>query len=241
MAYLLSWHPQFGNCREDLVRTTLPYLRSSDDRQVAATLQFLNSAVRSVKATRPANSEVSIEADRAVLAVAPNLVKRGGDIPQALALYLGGIKTDVSRGLLWQLADRTGTGHEQALIVLTWIADDRDLPILGDMLLKPGVSDFYGRDLAVLPYHILHGYGDRAIPYLEQAIAKSPYAFVQTSSAEQLVLIGRPTALNFFLDSVQNNRFYKPELVQWLKDYCGLTQTADDAAAITFLNQRLAR
>jgi hypothetical protein len=85
----------------------------------------------------------------------------------------------------------------------------------------------------------MRGYGDRAIPYLEQAISASPYVFVRTSSAEQLALKSRPAAFRFFLDAVQNDRFYKLELVQWLKDRFSLPQSADDKAVIAFLNSRL--
>jgi hypothetical protein len=217
----------------------LPYLRSSDDTQVGAALQLLYSVIHPV--SRPANSELCSEADQAVLAVAPNLVQRDGEVGQALALYLGGIKSDVSRALLWQLVRGTGPGHQQALIVLTWIGDQRDLPQLGRLLLKAGDPDAYGRDLASLPYHLLHGYGDAAIPYLEKAMSGSPYVFVRTSSAEELALQGRSSAFRFFLDAVQNNRSYKPELVQWLKNYCGLSASADNQAVIAFLSSRVGR
>lgn len=239
MAYLISWNPQSRNDQEDILRTILPGLRSGDDRQVAATLTLLGSLVHSERSSWPPNSEVPAQTDRAVLAVAPNLVKRGGDTQQMLALYLGEIKSDESLSLLWQLAEGAGTGHEQALIVLTWIAGERDLPRLGELLVKPGDSDEYGRDLSSLPYGLIRGYGDRAIPYLEQAISKSPYAFVRTSSAEELALKGLPVAFSFFLDAVQNKRFYKPELVQWLMDHCGLSRSADDEVVIAFLNARL--
>ncbi len=241
LAYLLSWAAQFQDDREDLVRTMLPYLRSAQDRQVAAALQLFSSKVHPAEGSWPADSEISSQVDRAVLAVAPKLAKRGDEVRQMLALYLGGIKSDESRGLLWQLAEGTGPGHQQALIVLTWLGDSRDLPRLGDCLLKPGDPDPYGRDLSSLPYALLHGYGDRAIPYLEHAISDSPYVFVRTNSAEQLILKGRPLAFNFFLDAVQHNRFYKRELAQWLTDYCGLPRGADDQALIAFLNSRLGR
>lgn len=238
MAYLLSWNPQFHFDREELVRTTLPYLQSRDDRQVAATLQLLGSVVHRPEAIWPANSDLPGRADRAVLAVAPDLLERNGDVPRMLGLYLGGIKSDESHGLLWKLAEGTGTGHEQALIVLTWIGDDRDLPRLAELLRKPGDADIYGRDLSSLPYALMHGYGDRAIPYLEQAMSASPYVFVRTQSAEQLILKQRPGAIGFFLDAVQKHRFYKQELVQWLTDHCGLPPHSDDQAVIAFLKSR---
>jgi hypothetical protein len=238
MAYLLSWHPQFQDRREELVQATLPYLQSSDDRQVAATLQLLGWVVHPPKVSWPASSDIPGRADRAVLAAAPSLLKRDGDIPQMLALYLGGVKSDESRGLLWQLVEGAGSGHEQALIVLTWIGDDRDLPRLGEWLWRPGDADIYGRDLSTLPYGLMHGYGDRAIPYLEQAISASPYVFVRTESAEQLILKQKPAAIGFFLDAVQNHRFYKQELIQWLIDQCGLPPNSDDQAVIAFLKSR---
>jgi hypothetical protein len=239
MAYLLSWNPQFQDDREELVRATLPHLQSRDDRQVAATLQLLGTLAHPPKPNWPANSDLPARVDRAVLAVAPDLVKRDGDIPQMLALYLGGIKSDESRGLLWQLAEGSGSEREQALIVLTWIADDRDLPRLAELLRKPGDADIYGRDLSSLPYQLVHAYGDRAIPYLEEAMSASPYVFVRTQSAEQLFLKQRPAAVAFFLDAVQNHRFYKQELVQWLLDYSPLPRNADDAAVIAFLKSRM--
>lgn len=238
MAYLLSWNPQFQDDREELVRTTLPYLQCRDDRQVAATLQLLGSVVHRTEANWPANSDLPGRPDRAVLAVAPDLLERDGDVPQMLALYLGGVKSDESRGFLWKLAEGTGAGHEQALIVLTWIGDDRDLPRLAELLRKPGDADIYGRDLFSLPYHLLHAYGDRAIPYLEQAMSASPYVLVRTQSAEQLILKQKPAAIGFFLDAVQNHRLYKQELVQWLIDECGLPPNSDDQAVIAFLKSR---
>jgi hypothetical protein len=238
MAYLLSWNDRFQDDREELVQATLPYLRSGDDRQAAAALQLLGSVVHRPKATSPANSSLLGRTDQAVLAAAPDLVKRHGDIPQMLALYLGEIKSDESRGLLWQLAEGNGPGREQALVALPWIGDDSDLPRLAELLRKPGDADFDGRDLSILPDALMRRYGDRAIPYLEQAMSASPYVFVRTSAAEQLVFKNRPVAIGFFLDAVQNNRSYKRELVQWLRDYFPLPRNADDAAVIAFLKSR---
>jgi hypothetical protein len=239
MAYLIAWNPLFRDDKEDLVPTVLPLLLSIHDPQVAAALKLLGALAHGRNFNWPAKSKVPAQIDRAVVAIAPKLIKRSGDVPQILALYLGSVKGDVARSLLWQLADRDEPAHEQALIVLTWIGDERDLPRLGELLLKPGEPDANGRDLASLPYGLIRGYGDRAIPYLEKAISLSPYVFVRTSSAEQLALKGQPAAFSFFLDAVQNDRFYKLELEQWLKDYFGLPQNAGDNAVIAFLHSRL--
>lgn len=243
LAGLLAWNALFQDCKEDLVRTLLPYLRSSSDSQVAATLTLLGSLVHPGTFTWPANSKVPSKADRAVLSIAPRLIKRAGEVRVPLANYLGGIKSNTARELLWQLAERTGREHEQALTALTWIGDEGDLPRLGGLLLKPRYSDLYGRDVSGLPYSLMRAYGDRAIPYLERAISESPYVFVRTESAKELALKGRPVAFGFFLDAVEHNRFYKPELMNWLKDYFpnDLPRSANDEVVIAFLNSRLRR
>lgn len=139
------------------------------------------------------------------------------------------------------MAERPEPAHEQALIALTWIAEAQDLPRLSELLIKPGDADKYGRDLASLPYHLVRAYGDCAIPHLERALSESPYAFVKTQSAEQLALRGRSMAFGFFLDPVEENRFYKQELVVWLKTHSAneLPSSADDATVLAFLKARL--
>src|SRR5882762_8436496 len=115
-------------------------------------------------------------------------------------------------------------------------------PRLAGLLVKPGDADKYGRDLASLPYQLLvRAYGDRAVTYLERAVSESPYAFVRTQSAEELALRGRPVAFRFFLDAFENGRFYKQELVAWLKTHFAneVPGSADDAIVITFLKTRL--
>jgi hypothetical protein len=112
---------------------------------------------------------------------------------------------------------------------------------LAELLIQLGGADEDGRDLASLPYSLVRAYGDAAVPYLERAISESPYAFVRTQSAEELALRGRPVAFRFFLDAVENGRFYKQELVGWLKMQFPkeLPTSGGDATVITFLKTRL--
>jgi hypothetical protein len=241
LAYVVSWHaPWFQGRKDDLVHTVLPYLHSREDRQVAATLKMLGFLVHLGNFHWPPDSEVPAKCDQAVLAAAPELIGRSSEVSQILAEYLGGIKSQSSRELLWQVAERPEPAHEQALIALTWIGDAQDLPRLSELLVKPGDADKYGRDLASLPYQLVRAYGDRAVPYLERAVSESPYAFVRTQSAEELALRGRPVAFRFFLDAVENGRFYKQELVGWLKTHFAneVPGSADDAIVITFLKTR---
>ena len=124
--------------------------------------------------------------------------------------------------------------------MLTWIGDQQDLPRLAELLVKPGDADKYGHDLASLPYHLVRAYGHRAVTYLERAVSESPYAFVRAQSAEELALRGRPIAYRFFLDldALENNRFYKQELIGWLKTRFSneVPASQHDAGVIAFLN-----
>lgn len=244
LAYVISWHaPWFQDRKDDLVRTILPYLHSREDWQVAATLKMLGFLVHLGNFHWPADSEIPAKSDQAVLAAAPDLIGRSSGVSQLLAEYLGGIRSNNARELLWQVAERPEPAHEQALIALTWIGDAQDLPRLAELLVKPGDTDKYGRDLASLPSQLVRAYGDRAVPYLERAVSESPYAFVRTQSAEELALRGSPVAYRFFLDALENNRFYKQELVGWLKTRFPneIPASADDAAVIAFLKSRLQR
>jgi hypothetical protein len=242
LAYVISWHaPWFQDHEDTLVRTVLPYLHSREDWQVAATLKMLGFLVHPGAFHWPPGSQIPEQSDQAVLAAAPELIGKGPGVSQILAEYLGGIKSHSSRELLWQVADRPEPAHEQALIALTWIGDPLDLPRLAELLIKPGDADKYGRNLASLPYPLVRAYGDAAVPYLEQAVSDSPYVFVRTQSAEELVLRGRPVAFRFFLDAIENGRFYKQELVGWLKTQFPneLPSSADDAIVSAFLKARL--
>jgi hypothetical protein len=243
LAFVISWHPSwFQDQKHDIVRSILPYLHSREDWQVAATLKLLGFMVHLGNFQWPPDSGTPASTDLAVLAAAPELVGRNTAVSQPLAEYLGGIKSKShnARDLLWQLAQRPEPAHEQALIALTWVGEAQDLARLAELLMQPGDPDKYGRDLASLPYHLVHAYGDSAIPYLERVVSESPYAFVRTQSAEELALRGRPVAFDFFLDAVEGDRFYKQELVGWLRTHFAneLPATADDATVIAFLKAR---
>jgi len=242
LAYVISWHASwFQEPKDDIVRTAMPYLHAREDWQVAATLKMLGFLLHAENFHWPSGSEIPARSDQAVLAAASELIGRSPVVTQPLAEYLGGIKSHSARDLLWQVAERPEPAHEQALIALTWIGEAQDLPRLSELLIKPGDADKYGRDLASLPYSLVRAYGDRAVPYLERAVSESPYPFVRTQAAEELALRGRPVAFRFFLDAVENNRFYKQELVGWLKTHFAkeLPSSADDSAVIAFLKARL--
>jgi len=87
----------------------------------------------------------------------------------------------------------------------------------------------------------MKGFGAAAVPWLDKALAESPYVWVRTASARELVRNNDPAALRFFLDAITSHRFYKDELIHFLKDAfpSDLKQNADDAAVVTSLTNRL--
>jgi hypothetical protein len=242
LAYFVSWRfPLFKDEQEHIVRIVLPYLHSADDSQVAGALRILIFLAHPGGSIVPEHPDIAKIADQSVLAAAPDLLNRGEKVTFPLAEYLGITKTNAARDLLWRLVGNPEADKGQALISLAWIADPRDLAGLGDLLLKPEANNSHGQDRAMLPYHLMQAYGAAAVPYLEKAIAESPYVFVRLQSAEQLVPRGSPIAFRFFLDTVNQNPFYKAEAIRWLNDQFpkDLPRSSDDATVIAFLKARL--
>ena len=237
LAYFVSWNKiLFRDHRDEIVRTATSHLRSNEDAIVEGALRMLMFA-RAFDWT--GDSTAMREADLAVEAAAPALAQRLGPVAHTLAEYLPGIKSPASRVQLWQQVARGSSDSEQALIALTWIADPADLSRIGDLLVQPGNADPRGTNLASLPSHLVRAYGDRAIPYLQRALADSPYVWVRTQSAEQLALKGRVEAFRFFLDAVTENRFYRAELLNWLRTAFRLPAPATDGEVAAFLNERI--
>jgi hypothetical protein len=237
LAYFVSWHKAlFQDRRDEIVRTATSYLGSREDAIVEGALRMLMFA-RTFDWT--GNSTAMRDADAAVEAAAPVLAQRLGPVAHTLALYLPGIKSPTSRVQLWQQVARGSSDREQALIALTWIADPVDLSRIGDLLVQPGNADPRGTGLSSLPYALVRAYGDAAIPYLQRALADSPYVWVRTQSAEQLALKGRVEAFRFFLDAITENRFYRAEIVNWLRTAFRLPATATEPEVVAFLNERI--
>jgi hypothetical protein len=240
LAYFISWRGDlFKGDTGEIVRAALPSLHSRDDARVVGALRTLGFTAHFGDSALHLDLRKIV--DDAVIAAAPDLLMRGQKVTWPLASFLGEVKTTTSRTLLWQMLSEPGPDNGQAFIALTWIANPDDLPHLGELLVKPGSDDATGRDRANLVYHLLQGYGNGAIPFLEKAVTDSPYTFVRLRSAEQLASRGSPIAFRFFLDTVNQNPFYKAEAIRSLKDQFPkeLSSTSDDAAVIAFLKTRL--
>jgi len=238
LAYFLAWRASlFRDHGAEILGIAAHSLQSPDDGVVVGALQTIGFAghfdlSRTAPAVRDANAVVA--------AAAPALMTRGPRVVNTLASTLGGLKDTAARAPLWQLVERLPEAREQALAALTWIHDPQDLPRMANLLIQPGDSDPRGSRLSTLVYHLVTQYGDAATPFIERALAESPYVFVRTQAAEQLALKGSANAFRFFLDAIQSNALYRGELQQWLIMQFQLPRSADQAAFVAFLNAQIA-
>jgi hypothetical protein len=237
LGYFVSWHSAwFQDRRVEIVNTAASFLGSSHDAVVEGALRMLGWA-----RAFDWNGETTAlrNADNAVEAASTALMTREGPVARALSTYLPSIKSAASRDRLWQQIEQRPAEREQALIALTWIADPADLIRIGELLVQPGNTDPRGTDLASLPPQLVRAYGDAATPYIERALAESPYVWVRTQSAEQLALKGRVEAFRFFLDAITAKRSYQAELVEWLRRTFRLPATYTETELTAFLNDRI--
>ena len=197
----------------------------------------------------PSNSELESYADTQILQAAPNIMANANiNAVQELAEYLGSISSSPrAHELLLQIAERSDSAATQARICLTWHPRSEDLSHLAAVLIAPGDADPLGTDRSSLPYSLVKAYGDNALPYLERAVASSPYVWVRVESAQQLVLHNRPIGFQFLLDQVVQdpwsvNRAYKPELIRWVRDnfHMELPRDASEDMVTSFLRSRVA-
>jgi hypothetical protein len=156
LAYFLSWRRNLVEPQSNqILRYVSAHLQSKSTLVVAGALQSLgfmkfNDNVKSNRAT-------IASMDALVAERAESIANHSSlEVLQPLALYLGSVKADWSRRVLWRMV-KQGKVPEQALICLTWIGDSRDLPQLASYL------DRYN-----LEYHLKRAYGEAASPYLKR-------------------------------------------------------------------------
>jgi len=244
-----------------IVHAAIPYLQPSNPTlpsgkplppyaptQTSAAIKLLMYIFYIPNHAWPANSELASYADAQVLLAAPNIMANANmNAVQELAEYLGSMQFSLrAHELLGQIAERSDNAGTQARICLTWHPQANDLQRLAAFLVGPDDADRYGTDRSSLPNSLVRGYGDAAFPYLEDAVANSPYVWVRVQSAQQLALHGRPVGFQFLLDQlVQDpwpaNQAYKPQLVQWTKLYfrTDLPADANEQQVVVFLRSKI--
>lgn len=232
--------PSLRKYRSQFIADNIRFLDYHDSKYSAAAIEAIGFLVH--YSNDGLSGTDTDAADAAILRAAPVVISSGNEEPKRqLALYLGMFKAPEAQEWLWKIALAGGSSAEQARIALTWNPQPGDLPHLAALLLTPGDPDPTGRDLSSIPYAILHGYGENAIPWLEKAVTGSPYVWVRAQAAEELARRNDPVAFPFFLDAIEGQRFYRAEMIRFLKDAfpSDLNQNADEPEVVQFLKERL--
>jgi hypothetical protein len=243
LAYFATYHSRWTQSDESrVVHATTAYLQApSSPSQTAAALTLLYFIFDVPNHAWPADPDLKAYADNEVLTIAPGVLRSGtAQVVHELALYLGSMSSPRAHELLLQIAERSDDAAEQARTCLTWHPELSDLPHLAAFLMTPGDADPYGRDRSSLPYSLVRGYGEAALPYLEKAVTSSPYQWVRTQSAQELALHNRPAGFKFLLASIQENQPYKAKMLQWVSSQFrqSLPADASEQDVIAFLVER---
>jgi hypothetical protein len=177
-------------------------------------------------------------AETAIIAAAENVL-RAGD-PQTLNNYagaLGGVHDPRAHDLLWDFVNRN-IAAGQSLTAISWLKNPADLPRFAGLLEAPATGDAMQGTYSSLPYAVHLAYGDAALPVLESAIQKSGYVWVRTNCARELVQAGRGSGFAFIAQAIEENKFYKREMVRFVQDRFPELRGADDGTVLVFLKAR---
>jgi hypothetical protein len=214
----------------------LPYVRSYNP----VLMRGANTGVTRLLFTDPPllSADARARAEDALISAAENVL-RGGDLQTGnnYASALGGVHDPRARDLLWDFVNRNAL-TEQSLIAITWFKNPADLPRLATLLEAPAKGDAMQRTYSSLPYAIYRAYGDAALPVLESAIQKSGYIWIQTNCARELVQAGRRSGFAFIALAIEQNKFYRREMVQFVQDRFPELRGADDGKVLAFLKAR---
>ena len=158
------------------------------------------------------------------------MTSQSSAVRQQLIEFLGTLKSDQARSLLWQFADDPRQ-RDQALICLGWVADPKDLPVLGAMLLddKPGMSS--------LPYILRKAYGDRAIPYLLKAMNGTP--IIQLECAKELFQANQVEGYRYFAQAIRGHSPFREAALARLQDLTRTLPQHDDATILRYLDEKI--
>ena len=153
------------------------------------------------------------------------------------AAALGTMRDERSHEILWEFMRRR-VAYEQSLIAITWRKDPKDLPGLVAILDAPTTGDPLSTELASLPYALRNAYGAAALPALENALKKSGYVWVRTNCARELIMENRPSGFAFIADAIEQNRFYKREMIEFVRERFPELRGEDETAVLAFLKRR---
>ncbi len=214
---------------EAAVQVALPYLKSDSAVSLKGAIDVVQGIALGEKsqiggALKKRAADALIDAEGHVVALGSR------EIANTYAAALGSMKDDRAGKILWSFVERN-IAHEQAIIALAWLHSPADLPKLAPMAF-PATVQTGDSGPTSLPGALRSSYGNAALPYIEEMLQRSPYVFVRTASARELVNAGRPSGFAFIVDAIEQNRPYRGEMVQFLRDRFPELRQGDDAAAL---------
>ncbi len=120
--------------------------------------------------------------------VSRNLGHADANMINELIVIIGSMHTQRAHDLLWNLvAHHTGT--EQALIVIAWQKDPKDLPRLADYLIAARDDDETGREASGVIYSIVNSFGNDAASWLKNIMEKTRSRIVRERCSEELARV----------------------------------------------------
>ena len=212
--------------RPDLLARAAPYLRSPDR-------VLLRGAV--IAAYRLLWKEQSGAMESALLDAEEHVIRTADE--QTLSDYacaLGAARDHRASRVLWELVSRR-IATEQALIAITWRKNPDDLPRLSAAMEGPVRGEELSRQVASLPYHLRNSYGEAATPYLEMALRNSHSGWVRINCARELMQAGKRSGFAFAADGIRENRAYKGEMMQFVRDQFVEMKEADEKTMLEWL------
>jgi hypothetical protein len=185
--------------RQELVELVIPHLKGTNAVKIAGALDVLYALRNYRPIIYSDNSEKDsqaffLELDKTIYSHLEQLHSLQSDtVYHRLALYLSCSATAESKQHLLHIATSptAKAGKEQALICLAWHCDPKDMDSLLPFMLKE--SDAVWN----LPYHFRNSYGQAAIPYLKQALAKAQSSMIRQRTAYELVHLRIPEGFSY--------------------------------------------
>jgi hypothetical protein len=219
---------------DELIEQALPYLFPEPTIVGEGAVVILRRTALGDDA--PASPAMRTRAETALIAAARQSLKTGSPRSKGLlTASLGQMRDPHAKELLWEFIEQSFTRQQAMEAIARW-GDPEDLPKLA-RLFEAADSD---EALPPLAYVLHREYGERAIPYLEKALADSEQVWVRRSCAHTLIRAGRPAGFAFAADSIEYDWQYKAEILLLLRGQFPEYKNADEAAIVASLRQRAA-
>jgi hypothetical protein len=220
----------------ELAEAMFSHLRSDDPVIVRGAVTAASRVVSTYQ--QLFSDAVKTRAEEALIAAVEHVISVGdSQTITNFAAALGAMRDERGHQILWDFVRRR-VAYDQSLIAIPWRKDLKDLPRLAAILDEPATGDPLSAELSSLPYSLHKAYGAAALPVLENALKNSGYVWVRTNCARELIGENRPSGFAFVADAIEQNRFYKGEMIQFVRDRFPELRGADETAVLAFLKRR---